>query len=123
MQSATDRDTPMKDSYSGQDNAKNYDKIGGWLILFAFGLVLYPVQTLYSLATNLFPAILSDNWAALTTPTNSGFHTLWAPLVIFELVGSSTFFIYSGVHGQPILAFVIGAAAGAVPDRIDCFRH
>ena len=61
MQSPTDRDTPMKDSYSGQDNAKAYDKIGGWLILFALGLVLYPVQALYLLVTKLFPAILSDN--------------------------------------------------------------
>ena len=95
MQTPTDKDTPMKDSNSRQDNGKTYDKIGGWLILFAFGLVLYPVQTLYSLVTNLFPAILSDNWTALTTPTNPGFHTLWAPLVIFELVGSSAFFIYS----------------------------
>ena len=95
MQSPTDRDTPMKDSYSGQDNGKTYGKIGGWLILFAVGLVLYPVQALYLLITELFPAVLSDNWTALTTPANPGFNTLWAPLVIFELVGSSAFFIYS----------------------------
>jgi hypothetical protein len=85
----------MKDSHPGQDNAETYDKIGGWLILFAFGLVLYPVQTLYLLITKLFPAVLSDHWTALTTPTNPGYHSLWAPLVIFELVGSSAFFLYS----------------------------
>jgi len=27
------------------DDKKNYDKIGGWLILCAVGLLLYPVQT------------------------------------------------------------------------------
>jgi hypothetical protein len=43
----------MKDSHPGQDNGKVYSKIGGWLILFAFGLVLYPVQTLFLLVTEL----------------------------------------------------------------------
>jgi hypothetical protein len=85
----------MKDSYPGQDNGKVYSKIGGWLILFAFGLVLYPVQTLFLLVTELFPAVFSDNWAALTSPANPGYHSLWAPLVIFELIGSSVFFMYS----------------------------
>ena len=85
----------MKDTHPGQDHEKSYDKIGGWLILFAVGLVLYPLQTLYLLVTELFPAVFSDNWAALTTPTDPGYHSLWAPLVIFELVGSSVFFIFS----------------------------
>jgi len=85
----------MNDSHSEQDNGKAYKKIGGWLILFAFGLVLYPLQTLFLLITDLFPAVFSDNWAALRSPANPGYHSLWAPLVIFELVGSSVFFLYS----------------------------
>ena len=85
----------MKDRPPGKGPDEQYSKIGGWLILFALGLVLYPMQTLYLLVTELIPAVLSDNWTALTTPTNPGYHSLWAPLVIFELLGSSTFFIYS----------------------------
>ena len=85
----------MKDRNPGRENSNAYDKIGGWLILFAFGLLLYPVQTLYVLVAKLFPAILSENFTALTTPTNPGYNSLWAPLVIFELVGSSAFFLYS----------------------------
>jgi len=85
----------MNDSHPEYDSGKGYSKIGGWLILFAVGLVLYPVQTLFLLVTELFPAVFSDNWAALTSPANPGYHSLWAPLVIFELVGSSVFFIYS----------------------------
>jgi len=85
----------MNDRQPGQDAGKSYSKIGGWLILCAVGLVLYPVQSLYSLITELIPVVFSDNWAALTSPTNPGYHSLWAPLVIAELIGTIGFFIYS----------------------------
>ena len=85
----------MKDKQPDQDTGKSYSKIGGWLILCAVGLVLYPAQSLYSLITELIPVVFSDNWAALTSPTNPGYHSLWAPLVIAELVGSIGFFICS----------------------------
>jgi len=108
----------MNDKEPEQDAGKSYSKIGGWLILCAVGLVLYPVQSLLSLITELFPAVFSDNWAALTSPTNPGYHSLWAPLVIAELVGTIGFFIYSIVvvifffrrhHWVPklIIAFMI----------------
>ncbi len=85
----------MNDRQPEQDPGKSYSKIGGWLLLCAVGLVLYPVQTLFSLITVLLPAIFSDNWAALTSPTNPGYRSLWAPLVIAEVVGSIAFFICS----------------------------
>jgi hypothetical protein len=78
-----------------QDTGKPYAKIGGWLLLCALGLMIYPVQTLYTLIAKLLPAVFSDNWAALTSPENPGYHTLWAPLVIAELVGSIGFLICS----------------------------
>jgi len=73
------------------------DKIGGWLILYAVGMVIYPLQTAYVLTTQLLPAVFSDNWAALTSPSNPGYGTLWAPLVIAELAGNSVFLIVSVV--------------------------
>ena len=85
----------MKDRQPEQNTGKSYSKIGGWLILCAVGLVLYPVQSLYALITELIPVVFSDNWAALTSPTNSGYHSLWAPLVIAELIGNIGFFMYS----------------------------
>jgi hypothetical protein len=85
----------MNDRQPTKEIAKSGSKIGGWLILCAVGLVLYPVQSLYALITELIPVLFSDNWAALTSPTNPGYHSLWAPLVIAELVGSIGFFIYS----------------------------
>jgi hypothetical protein len=85
----------MIDRQSGQNAGKSYSKIGGWLILCAVGLVLYPIQSLYFLITKLIPAVFSDNWTALTTPSNPGYHSLWAPLVITELTGSVCFFVLS----------------------------
>lgn len=85
----------MIDRQPEDDTGKSYSKIGGWLILYAIGLVLYPLQTLFSLVTKLLPAVFSENWAALTSPTNPGYNTLWAPLVIAELVGSIGFFLAS----------------------------
>jgi hypothetical protein len=85
----------MNDPQHQQDTGKSYSKIGGWLILCAVGLVIYPVQSLYTLITELIPVVFSDNWAALTSPTNPGYHSLWAPLVIAELVGSIGFFMCS----------------------------
>jgi len=85
----------MNDRPLEQDAGKSHSKIGGWLILYALGLVLYPLQTLFLLVTKLLPAVFSDNWAALTSPTNPGYHTLWAPLVTAELVGSIGFFLCS----------------------------
>lgn len=85
----------MNGGQTGREAEKSYSKIGGWLILCAVGLVLFPIQSLFSLVTELFPAVLSDNWAALRSPTNSGYHSLWAALVMAELIGSIGFFIFS----------------------------
>ena len=80
---------------SDHNDGNSNPKIGGWLILCAIGLVLYPVQTLFSLVTEIIPAIFSDNWVTLTSPTDPGYHSLWTPLVIAELVGNICFFIFS----------------------------
>ena len=85
----------MNQRYTEQAGGKSYSKIGGWLLLCAVGLVVYPVQSLYSLVTELIPALFSDNWAALTTPDNPGYHSLWVPLVIAEVAGSIVFFMLS----------------------------
>jgi hypothetical protein len=85
----------MKDRQPEQNTGKSYSKIGGWLILCAVGLVIYPVQTLLALVTELIPAVFSENWVSLTTPTDPGYHSLWAPLVYAELIGSIFFFVCS----------------------------
>jgi hypothetical protein len=85
----------MKDTQSKRNDENAYTNIGGWLILFAIGLVLYPVQTMVSLVTELIPAVAPQNWSALTSSASPGYHSFWAPLVIVELVGNVCFLIYA----------------------------
>jgi uncharacterized membrane protein YqgA involved in biofilm formation len=77
------------------DGNKDYDKIGGWLIICAIGLVLYPVQAVVSLFTEIMPALSSENWSRLTIPGSDSYHPLWAPLLIAELIGNGCFLILS----------------------------
>ncbi|UCD79147.1 MAG: DUF2569 domain-containing protein [Desulfobacterales bacterium] len=74
---------------------KKYNKIGGWLILCAVGLLLYPVQTVVSLLTEIIPAFSQNNWFLLTSPDSVSYHPLWGPLLIMELVGNVCFLIFS----------------------------
>ncbi len=77
------------------DGNEKHDKIGGWLIICAIGLALYPVQAAVSLTTEIIPALSSENWLRLTMPGSVSYHPLWAPLLITELVGNGCFLILS----------------------------
>lgn len=85
----------MTDSHFKNDDEKKYDKIGGWLVICAIGLALYPVQAAVSLYTEIIPALSSENWSRLTIPSSVSYHPLWAPLLITELIGNGCFLILS----------------------------
>ncbi len=67
---------------------RQYSQIGGWLILVGIGLVLYPLRMLVFIGSDLLPAFSPGTWSILTTPGTELYHPLWAPLLIFELVGN-----------------------------------
>jgi hypothetical protein len=85
----------MGDRKTRQENKISYQKIGGWLILCAIGLILYPVQTLIFLITDLIPALSAENWSALTSPISTDYHPFLPYLIIAELVGNTCFFVFS----------------------------
>ena len=70
-------------------------KIGGWFLLYAVGLVLYPVKLALSLVTELAPVFSHENWTRLTTPGTMGYDPLWRPVLISELVGNCCFLLFS----------------------------
>ena len=62
--------------------------IGGWLILPAIGVVLGPpVAAIMVWAT--MHNVDAASWQALTTPGSNEYHALWAPVLLFELMGAT----------------------------------
>lgn len=68
--------------------------IGGWLVLAALGIVASPLRILYDMSTEL-PAYRTDRWAVLTTAGSSGYHSMWGPLLVFELVANLALLVAS----------------------------
>ena len=62
--------------------------LGGWLILPAFGLFFFPLQTAVLLNEVLTPFLQEGVWELLTTPGSEAYHRLGAPLVIMEILGN-----------------------------------
>ena len=62
--------------------------VGGWLILVILGLVISPIRIGHFLATTHWPIFRDGAWSELTTAGTAAYHHLWAPLLIFEIVGN-----------------------------------
>lgn len=63
-------------------------KIGGWLILLAIGLVLSPIRLIFTLFTTHFPIFTGDSWIALTTESSQYYISGFGPLLIVEVIGN-----------------------------------
>ena len=68
--------------------------IGGWLILPLLGLIVSPIYIAATLVKDYLP-IFERDWAIITDPSYELYHPLWAPLVIYELVGSCALGLFS----------------------------
>ena len=83
----------MKAQKNADAAPQQYDKIGGWLILVAIGLIFAPIRLLVVLFKDLLPALSADTWSRLTTPGTEAYHPLWAPLLLFEVIGNCLFIL------------------------------
>lgn len=94
--SATNTDSNRQQQSSElQASQPNYNKIGGWLILVAVGLILAPLRILRSVFIYSLPIFKPETWSALTTQSSEVYHPLLAPLLIGELVGNLFFIALS----------------------------
>jgi hypothetical protein len=67
--------------------------IGGWLILVAIGVFVSPLRLLASTVNTLMPILKDGVWAALTTPGSDAYHPMWAPVIVYELLGNVTLLV------------------------------
>jgi len=80
-----------KSSFNGEfmnENSQKLNGIGGWLVLVIIGMIVTPIRTGYFLFSTYLPLFTDGILAAITTPGTKVYHALWAPLLIFEIVGN-----------------------------------
>ncbi|MCX7546006.1 DUF2569 domain-containing protein [Marinicella gelatinilytica] len=63
--------------------------LNGWLILVGIGVVLSPFRLLFSLVPIYKPIFEDGTWEILTTAGSEAYDSLWAPLLIGEIVFNS----------------------------------
>jgi Protein of unknown function (DUF2569) len=63
-------------------------KLGGWLVVLAVGVALFPVRILLFLVEDISPAFTQEAWTLLVSPNSPAYHPLNGPLLIFELIGN-----------------------------------
>ena len=106
----------------------SYPKIAGWLYLVGIGVVMNPLFLLVSVGGDLLPLFFSDTWTMLTTPDSAAYHPMWAPLLIFELIGNVGLLLFSVVVAvlffqkrkllpKVIIAFMLSSLTFVVADH------
>ena len=63
-------------------------RIGGWLYLVALGLSVTAIRGTYQMYSVYWPIFRDGYWPKLTTAGGAGYHVLWAPLIVGEIVGN-----------------------------------
>jgi Protein of unknown function (DUF2569) len=70
-------------------------RLGGWLIFLAFGMSLSVLRNLYYCFFSISLLFRQPLWDILTNPASTAYHPYWKPLMIYEAVTNSFFFLIS----------------------------
>lgn len=68
--------------------------IRGWLILPAIGVIAAPVRICADFIRTI-PTFAADNWALLTTAGATAYHSMWAPVLLYELGANLAQIVFS----------------------------
>jgi hypothetical protein len=68
---------------------RRYSGLGGWLFLIGFGLCIGPFTRLVVMAKHWEGFFSLDVWQTVAMPNGEQYHPLYAPLLIFEVLGNS----------------------------------
>jgi magnesium-transporting ATPase (P-type) len=70
--------------------------IQGWLILVSISVVLSPIILLVTLIPMYIPIFEDGTWELLTTVGSESYHSMWAPLLIAEIIYNCLMVLASG---------------------------
>jgi hypothetical protein len=76
---------------------RNLRGIRGWLLLPLLSLVVSPLRSGWRLLSEQVPIFTEGHWQVLTSPGNDAYHPAWAPLILFEVIGTAAFFVAAPV--------------------------
>lgn len=68
--------------------------LGGWLVLLGIGVSVAPLKLLVDFA-GMLPSFRTSTWASLTTPGGSGYHGMWAPVLLFEFAANLALIVFA----------------------------
>ena len=74
---------------------KKPKRIGGWLILPAIGLLVYPFLITTILINDFLPIFQDGYWEILTTPSSNSYYYMWSAILVFEICVNLFFLIFA----------------------------
>ena len=75
-----------------EEETKNLEGLGGWLILVGIGVLFGPFRHFSELVPMYNDIFTDGTWEMLTTPGNEGYHPLWSWLLMGEIITNSILF-------------------------------